>query len=52
VGRHELGVKIIYVTGSPTDLANKSFRIWHSVIAPGETPPANPDGLPSLFSPN
>jgi hypothetical protein len=27
VGRHELGVKIVYVTGSPTDPANKGYRI-------------------------
>jgi hypothetical protein len=27
VGRHELGVKIIYVTGSPIDPANKGYRI-------------------------
>jgi hypothetical protein len=48
-GRHELGVKIIYVTGSPTDPANRGFRIWYSVIAPGETPPANPDDLRKSF---
>jgi hypothetical protein len=34
VGRHELGVKIIYVTGSPADPANKCYRIWYSVVAP------------------
>ena len=28
VGRHELGVKIVYVTGSPNDPANKGYRIW------------------------
>ncbi|MDR0411191.1 MAG: hypothetical protein LBH75_04370, partial [Treponema sp.] len=39
VGRHELGVKIVYVTGNPSDPANKGYRIWYSVIAPGETPP-------------
>jgi hypothetical protein len=49
VGRHELGVKIIYVTGSPADPANKGFRIWHSVVAPGETPPVNPDELRKSF---
>jgi hypothetical protein len=27
VGRYELGIKIVYVTGSPNDAANKSFRI-------------------------
>jgi hypothetical protein len=49
VGRHELGVKIIYVTGNPSDPANKGYRIWYSVIAPGETPPANPDELRKSF---
>jgi hypothetical protein len=49
VGRHELGVKIIYVTGSPADPANKGYRIWYSIIAPGETPPANPDELRKSF---
>jgi hypothetical protein len=49
VGRHELGVKIIYVTGSPTDPANKGYRIWYSIVAPGETPPANPDELRKSF---
>jgi hypothetical protein len=39
VGRHELCAKIIYVTGSVADPANKGYRIWYSVIAPGETPP-------------
>ena len=34
VGRHELGVKIIYVTGNPADPVNKGFRIWYSVGAP------------------
>jgi hypothetical protein len=49
VGRHELGVKIIYVTGSPADPANKGYRIWYSIVAPGETPPANPDELRKSF---
>ena len=49
VGRHELGVKIIYVTGSPADPANKGYRIWYSVIAPGETPPTNPEDLHKSF---
>jgi hypothetical protein len=49
MGRHELGVKIIYITGSATDPANKGFRIWYTVVAPGETPPANPDDLRKSF---
>jgi hypothetical protein len=38
VGRHELGIKIVYVTGNPNDPANKGYRIWYSVIAPGAPP--------------
>jgi hypothetical protein len=49
VGRHELGVKIIYVTGSPADPANKGFRIWYSLAGQGETVPANPDDLRKSF---
>jgi hypothetical protein len=49
LGRHELGVRIIYVVGSPADPANKGFRIWYSVVGQGETPPANPDDLRKSF---
>ncbi|MDR2793631.1 MAG: hypothetical protein LBB61_08210 [Treponema sp.] len=49
VGRHELGIKIVYVTGSPHDAANKGYRIWYSVTGQGETPPANPDELRGSF---
>jgi hypothetical protein len=49
LGRHELGVKIIYVTGSATDPANKGYRIWYCVVGQGETPPANPDDLRKSF---
>jgi hypothetical protein len=50
VGRHELGVKIIYLTGNPGDPANKGYRIWYKVIAPGEAPPTSPEDLPKSFS--
>ncbi|GHV91633.1 hypothetical protein AGMMS50268_21360 [Spirochaetia bacterium] len=49
VGRHELGVKVIYVTGNPADPANKGYRLWYSIAAPGETPPINPDDLRKSF---
>jgi hypothetical protein len=49
IGRHELGVKIVYVTGNPSDPANKGYRIWYTLAAPGETPPANPDDLRKSF---
>jgi hypothetical protein len=50
VGRHELGIRIIYLTGSPDDPANKGYRIWYSVVAPGETPPSRPEDLHKSFS--
>jgi hypothetical protein len=49
VGRHELGIRIVYVTGSPGDPANKGYRIWYRVAAPGETPPAGPKDLRESF---
>jgi hypothetical protein len=49
VGRHELGIKIVYVTGNPADPANKGFRIWYTVTAPGEPPPAGPEALMKSF---
>jgi hypothetical protein len=49
VGRHELGVKIIYVTGAATDPSNKGYRLWYNVVAPGGAPPSNPDDLHKSF---
>jgi hypothetical protein len=49
VGRHELGVRMVYVTGSPGESANKGCRIWYAIAAPGETPPANPKELRTSF---
>jgi hypothetical protein len=51
IGRHQLGVKINYFTGSPSDPANKGYRIWYSVIAQGGVPPpTNPGELNESFS--
>jgi hypothetical protein len=44
-----LGIKIVSITGSPNDPVNKGYRIWHSVVAPGETPPASPEDLRKSF---
>jgi hypothetical protein len=44
-GRHELNIELIYLTGSPDDRANKGYRIWYNIVAPGETPPAKPKDL-------
>jgi hypothetical protein len=46
-----LGVHIVYVAGDPNDKANKGYRIWYAVVAPGETPPVDPEQLTkSLFT--
>jgi hypothetical protein len=50
VGRHELGIRIIYLTGSPDDKANKSYRIFYKVVGPGEPPPKDPKELDRSFS--
>jgi hypothetical protein len=42
-GRRELGIKLRYVDGSPDDPANKGYRIYYRVAAPGETPPEDPE---------
>jgi hypothetical protein len=50
VGRHELErVRSVYVTGNFDDPANTGYRIWYSVIAPGETPLVNPEELRKSF---
>jgi hypothetical protein len=49
VGRHELGIKIVYVTGNPHDPANKGYRVWYSVVEGGQTPPAEPQDLRESF---
>jgi hypothetical protein len=32
-GRHQLGTKIVYVSGTPLDPENKGCRIWYRVPA-------------------
>jgi hypothetical protein len=49
-GRHELGLRIVYVTGSPEDKANKEYRIWYAVVGPGEKAPERPEELSRSFS--
>ena len=49
VGRHELGIKLVYVSGSPNDPANKGYRIWYSVVGQGEAPPERPEDLRKSF---
>jgi hypothetical protein len=49
VGRHELGVKIVYVTGNPDDKDNKGYRIWYKVAGSGEKAPEDPRELGDSF---
>ncbi|MDR2739123.1 MAG: hypothetical protein LBB68_04760 [Treponema sp.] len=49
IGRHELGLKVVYVSGNPDDPANKGCRIYYRVVAPGETPPTGPEDLSKSF---
>jgi hypothetical protein len=49
IARRELGIKLVYVSGSPSDPANKGYRIWYSVVAPGETLPERPEDLRKSF---
>ncbi|MDR2783871.1 MAG: hypothetical protein LBB48_08560, partial [Treponema sp.] len=44
-GPGELGFRIVYVSGDPHDRANAGSRVWYSVIAPREAPPAKPEDL-------
>ncbi|MDR2260364.1 MAG: hypothetical protein LBE06_05395 [Azoarcus sp.] len=49
LGRHELGLKIIYITGVPTDPANKGYRIWYTLLPQDAPPPASPEDLHKSF---
>ncbi|MDR0410347.1 MAG: hypothetical protein LBH75_00010 [Treponema sp.] len=49
VGRHELGLRIVYVAGDPNDKANKGYRIWYAIVPPGGEAPATPKALDSSF---
>jgi hypothetical protein len=49
VGRHELGINIIYVSGNPDDKANKGFRVWYKVVPAGEEPVKSPKELTESF---
>jgi hypothetical protein len=49
LGRHELGIHIIYVSGDPQDKANKGYRIWYKVVPPGGEPVTSPEQLDKSF---
>jgi hypothetical protein len=49
LGRHELGYRIVYVSGDPDDRANEGFRIWYKVVPPGGEPVTDPKQLTGSF---
>jgi hypothetical protein len=49
LGRHELGIQIVYVSGDPEDKANKGYRIWYKVVPPGGEPVTSPNQLDKSF---
>ncbi|MDR2194073.1 MAG: hypothetical protein LBP19_06355 [Treponema sp.] len=49
MGRHELGIRIIYITGSPKDRANKGYRIWYKAVAPSGEAVTSPKQLNESF---
>jgi hypothetical protein len=48
-GRHELGIRIVYVSGNPEDKANKGFRVWYKTVPPGGEPVRTPKELTESF---
>ncbi|MDR2796589.1 MAG: hypothetical protein LBB47_07765 [Spirochaetaceae bacterium] len=48
-GRHELGFRVIFVSGDPRDRANGGVWVWYSVVAPGEVPTEKPEDLRKSF---
>jgi hypothetical protein len=49
LGRHELGLKVVYVSGDPKDRANKGYRIWYKVVPPGGEAVTSPEQLDKSF---
>jgi hypothetical protein len=49
LGRRELGLRIVYVSGDPKDRANKGYRVWYKVVPPGGEAVTNPEDLTKSF---
>lgn len=49
VGRSQLGIRLIYVSGDPNDRANKAYRIFYKLVAPGEAAPLRASDFPDSF---
>jgi hypothetical protein len=40
-GKHQLAMKIVCLSGSPNDKANKGYRVWYKTVPPGGEAPAD-----------
>lgn len=49
VGRHQLGIRLVYMSGNPNDRANKTYRIYYKIMEQGEAPPTGPDDFGLSF---
>jgi hypothetical protein len=49
IGRSQLGIKIIYISGTADNPAHKAYRIWYNIVEQGETPPTRPEELRKHF---
>jgi hypothetical protein len=49
VGRRQLGIRIIFLSGKSDDPANRGFRVWYTVTALGEPVPTAPEELHRSF---
>ena len=49
-GLHQMGFRIVYVSGSPGDPANKVYRVWYVLVPPGGKAPSSPEELTKEFS--
>jgi hypothetical protein len=48
-GKHELAMRIVYLSGNPEDRANKGYRVWYKTVPPGGEAPTDPEELPKSF---
>ena len=50
MGLHQMGFRIVYVSGGPEDPANKVYRVWYEVVPAGGKAPSKPEELTREFS--
>jgi hypothetical protein len=49
IGRHQLGFRVVFLSGDPKGKANKGFRIYFRITAQGEPYPTSPEELTESF---